>query len=115
MRPRIQRLLLKLAKEPKISIERAKIITEYYKHASPEPEIIKRAKAFRRLLETYPVSIDPDELIIGKAAEEPRAALLFPEYSVKWILEELDVFDKREVDKFRIEEKDKKKKQLDCP
>jgi len=109
MRPRVARLLSKLAKEPKISIKRAEILTEYYKHAGPEPEIIKRAKAFRMLLETYPISIDPDELIVGKAAEEPRAALLFPEYSVKWILEELDMFDKREVDRFRIDEKDKER------
>jgi len=107
MRPRIQTLLSKLKKEPRISIKRAEIITEYYKHTASEPVIIKKANAFRKILESYFVSIGYDELIVGKATEEPRGALLFPEYSVKWILEELDIFDKREVDRFRIREEDK--------
>jgi len=109
MRPRVQRLLLTLRTEPNIDIRRAEIITKYYKHAGPGPVEIKRAKAFRRILEGYFVQIDADELIVGKITEKPRGAPLFPEYSVKWILEELETFDTREVDRYEILEEDKKK------
>jgi len=93
---------------PKISIEKARITTESYKEFKAEPVCIKRAKTFRKILKEMSISIQPDELIVGGlVADNPRGAQISPEYSIDWIEEEIDRFDKRDIDPFLIDDKDK--------
>jgi len=72
------------------------------------PMILRRAKALRSVLTEMSIYIAEDELIVGNQAGCPRAAPLFPEYGVHWILEELDQFARRPHDTFLIDADSKK-------
>lgn len=92
-----------LAKK-EICIERARLVTEAYKETEGEPTAVRRAKALRKVLEEMSIYISDGELIVGNQASKIRNAPLFPEYSYKWILEDMDSFATRPGDKFRISE-----------
>jgi len=102
---RVQRLLAKaLAYEPELCLERARLFTETFRETEGEPLIIRRAKAFARVLDEMTIYINPEELIVGGQAAKPRAAPLFPEYSVGWIMRELEDFPTRPLDPFLLPE-----------
>ena len=90
-----------------ICTERAKIYTEAYKNNENKPLIIKRAIALYQTLTEMTVFIDENELIAGNQASKFRAAPIFPEYAVNWIMKELDEFDKRSGDAFYLTKQDK--------
>lgn len=94
-------------REAKICSERALIYTQSFKDNHDEPMIIKKAKAFKETLEKMTIYIEPDSLILGNQASSNFTAPIFPEYSIDWIIEELDEFDKRTGDSFFIDEKTK--------
>jgi len=91
-----------------ICIDRARIITDVYRKNEDKQVIIKRALALKEILEKMPVFIDDGELVVGNQASAHRAAPIFPEYAVNWIVKEIDEFDKRPGDKFFITEEKKK-------
>jgi formate C-acetyltransferase len=70
--------------------------------------ILRRADAFRSVLTEMTIFIADDELIVGNQANAPRAAPIFPEYGVHWVLDELDHFEARPYDKFLLDEASKK-------
>lgn len=86
-----------------VCIDRARIITEIYRQNEDKPVVLKRALAMKAILERMPIFIDPAELIVGNQASKHRAAPVFPEYAVDWIVSEIDEFDKRPGDKFYID------------
>lgn len=92
---------------PMICSERATIITESYKETERLPMIIRRAKALDKILSEMSIYIEDDQLIVGNQASVGRAAPIFPEYSINWIIDELDAFDKRPGDVFAIDERTK--------
>ena len=91
-----------------ICTERAKIYTEAYKKNENKPLIIKRAIALYNTLTEMTVFIGENELIVGNQASKFRAAPIFPEYAVNWIMKEIDEFDKRPGDAFYLTDQDKK-------
>lgn len=91
-----------MAKTPSICLERALLITEAYKNTEGYPLIIRRAKAFERILGRMTIYISPFELIVGNQAREPRSAPIFPEFSVDWIEREIDSFPERPFDHFTV-------------
>ena len=93
---------------PKISIERALLITESYQNTERYPMVIRRAKALKYILDNMSVFILPDEFIVGNHAHLPRAAPVFPEYDVDFLEKELDEFEKRPGDAFVISDGDKR-------
>lgn len=95
-----------------VCIDRARIITEVYRQNEDKQVVIKRALAMKAILEQMPVFIDPCELIVGNQASRHRAAPIFPEYAVDWIVKEIDEIDKRPGDRFYIDE-DKKPELLE--
>lgn len=103
--------------EPKVCSERCKIFTEAMKRDTLLPVPIKRANAFYDVLDKMTVWVKEDELIVGNQAKWPKASPIFPEYSCKWILEELDgkpyFWDKRPGDKFYCDE-DVKEELKEC-
>jgi len=106
---RIQSLRERVLNAPStICLERARYYTEAYKENEDKPVIIKRALAIRKTLEGMSIFIEPGELIVGNQAAKLRAAPIFPEYAVQWIIEEIDEFDKRPGDVFHVEETQKK-------
>lgn len=94
--------------QPTISSERAVLFTDYVKEHWSEPVIRRLAGAFAHVLDNMTIRIEQDELIVGNMGPTPRSCQIFPEYSWKWIDEELDRFDKRRTERFQINEDDKK-------
>jgi len=95
--------------EPTISSERAVLFTEYIKEHWSEPTMGRLAGGFAYVLDNMTIRIEQDELIVGNMGPTPRSCQVFPEYSWKWIEDELDRFDKRRTEKFVIADDDKSK------
>ncbi len=113
--PRISALKEKLlATRPSVCTERAKFYTEVYRQHEADPVIIRRALALRKTLKEMTIFIGDGELIVGNHSSQLRAAPIFPEYAVNWILEELDTFDKRPGDAFYVTEQHKEELKEIC-
>jgi pyruvate formate-lyase/glycerol dehydratase family glycyl radical enzyme len=85
-----------------VCVERARFLTEAYKATEREPMILRRAKALRNVLENMSVYIRPGGLIVGNQASKLRAASIFPEYTVGWIMDEVDELARRPGDRFSV-------------
>ena len=107
---RIGRLQARMnARTPTICTERAEIITECFKNTEGEPIVLRRAKAFAKILEKMTVYTEPGSLIIGNQASANFAAPVFPEYSYDWVVNELDEFEFRSGDYFVVSEEAKER------
>lgn len=95
------------AQPRQISMDRATLYMESYKETEGEPPVIRRAKAFRHVLENHQIVVDEWDLLVGNRSATPRAGVVSPEMSPYWILDELDVFPTRPQDTFEISEEDK--------
>lgn len=51
------------------------------------------------IVENMTVYIDDDDLIAGNYTDRPRCAPIFPEFASKWILDEIDTFTTRTLDR----------------
>jgi len=98
-----------VATAPAICPERAVLITESYKETEALPMVLRRAKALEKILGGMSIFIQDGELIVGNQASKPRSAPIFPEFSCKWVEEELDRLEKRTADVFLIAEDTKTK------
>lgn len=97
-----------LEAEPRLSIERAKLITEAYeKYYGTVETPIMRALAFRHLMEHKTLCINSGELIVGEKAEKPQMSPTFPELCCH-TLEDFEVMDKREIIFFKVSDEAKK-------
>ncbi|MES0342067.1 MAG: pyruvate formate lyase family protein, partial [Candidatus Humimicrobiaceae bacterium] len=94
---------------PSICSERAELLTESYKETEDLPIIIRRAKALDNILSNMSIFIEDDQMIVGNQASRQKAAPIFPEYSIQWVIDELDEFDKRPGDMFLVDELTKEK------
>jgi len=100
---RIQALRSALIQTPPgVCAERARSYTSIYKQFANDPPILKRALALKAYLEQVTLSFDENEIIPGWQSSQPRHAPIFPEYSWKWVDDELDRFDQRRYDRFNI-------------
>lgn len=102
---RIDRLRIKMQKrKASICSERALLYTHSFQTTENETYIIRKAKAFAHTLENMSIYIEKDSLIFGNMASRNFAAPIYPEYSIDWIIDELDYFEKRQGDVFLISE-----------
>jgi formate C-acetyltransferase len=93
---------------PQICVEKVRWFTESYKETEGQPSIIRQARALKKLFENIPISIDDEELIVGKpTGRRGRATNINPEIRCEFILKELDTISTREADRFLISEEDK--------
>ncbi len=105
---RVSRLVENLfATPPQIEADRAVLLTESYRATEGEPIVTRRAKAFEHILRHIPITIRPDELIVGSATKMPRSCQTFPEYSYDWLEAEFDTVATRSADPFFISEETK--------
>ena len=81
MNERVEKLRLKsLETDPSISIERAVILTDFYRQNDGHyPAPLMRAHAFHHLCMKKRLYIGDDELIVGERGPEPKATPTFPE------------------------------------
>ena len=98
-----------LAAQPQVCVERALITTQVYRDNQDQPLALKRALMLKAVLERMTIFIEPQTLIAGNQASSNRSAPIFPEYAMKWVIDELDQFDKRDGDVFHITEENKQK------
>ena len=107
---RISRLQNKMYhRQATLCAERAEIYTAVFKETENESMIIRKAKAFKKTLEEMTIYIEPDSLIVGNQASRNFAAPVFPEYSIDWIIEEMDEFALRSGDSFEVDEETKER------
>lgn len=97
-----------LAIEPQVCVERAVYTTEAYKEHISEPNILKRAYAISNTLHKMTIYIETGSLLAGNQASSDRAAPIYPEYAMDWVIEELDLWEKRDGDRFFISEENKR-------
>ncbi|MBU2510464.1 glycyl radical protein [bacterium] len=93
----------------RISVERALLLTEFYRKNEAERVSIpmKRALAFQHIMLNKTIKINRGELIVGERGDEPKATPTYPEVCLH-SLEDLDVLDSREKVFFRVSESIKK-------
>jgi formate C-acetyltransferase len=91
-----------LSVEQQVCPERARYFTAVYRENLSDPIIIKRALALENTLAHMTIRIDDGELIAGNQASTLRAAPIYPEFTVGWILEEIDELDRRPGDRFHV-------------
>ena len=91
-----------LSAPPTLCIERARIYTRVYRENEALPVVRRRALALRSTLEEMSIYISPDELIVGNNSSRPKAAPIFPEYAVEWILKEIDGIGARPAESYGI-------------
>ena len=95
---------------PEVCVERAWLMTESFKETEGQPELIRRAKALKKILSEMSIGIDEGELIVGKATSKIRGGPLLPEVQWEWYLEEMDTISTRDWDRFApLTEEDKEK------
>lgn len=93
---------------PSITVQRALAFTEVTKANPGLPQIMLRAKAFRKACETAPLLIQEDELIVGHPNGAPRAGSFSPDIAWRWTRDELDTIHNRPQDPFYISDEDKR-------
>ena len=107
---RIIRLVEALFRDPpQIEADRAELLTESYRQTEGEPIVVRRSKAFAHILVNIPITIRPDELIVGSATRAPRGCQTFPEFSFEWLESEFDTLATRSADPFEISDDTKKR------
>ena len=85
-----------LEARPTLSTERAELITEFYRQdLGPVSAPVRRALAFRYLMEHKTVYIGEGELIVGEKGPFPKVAPTYPELCCH-SLEDLDILNSRE-------------------
>ncbi|MBO9370006.1 MAG: glycyl radical protein [Chloroflexi bacterium] len=85
-----------LEARPTLSTEWAELITEFYRQdLGPVSAPVRRALAFRYLMEHKTVYIGEGELIVGEKGPFPKAAPTYPELCCH-SLEDLDILNSRE-------------------
>ncbi len=90
---------------PTISIERARLITDYYaQEHGPISEPVRRALAFQFLLENKKIYIGSGELIVGEKGPAPKATPTYPELCCH-TLSDFDLLDSREKIPFVVSKK----------
>ena len=94
--------------EETISIERAKLLTEFYSSGEVErcSIPIARAKAFRYLLEHKELYLGENELIVGERGPSPKATPTYPELCTHSI-EDFNILNNREKISFIVDEETK--------
>jgi pyruvate formate-lyase/glycerol dehydratase family glycyl radical enzyme len=105
-RLRIDRLRMNmLHAKASLCSQRALLYTESFKQTNNEPYILRKAKAFAHTLDHMTLFIEEDSLIFGNMASRNFAAPIFPEYSIDWLVDEIDTFSLRKGDVFQVDPK----------
>lgn len=97
-----------LDEKPYVDAQRAVLATEAYEENKNQPRIMARALMLKKILENMSIYIEDKTLIVGNQATKNKNAPVFPEYTLKFVIDELDKFEKRDGDVFYITEGTKK-------
>ena len=110
MNDRIQRLREQsLSAEPSISIERARLLTDYYESGEAEKVSIPvaRALALKFILDNKEICINDGELIVGERGPAPKATPTYPEICTH-TMKDFDTLHSREKISFTVADETRK-------
>lgn len=96
-----------LDEKPYTDAQRAILATLAYKENLNQPRVMVRAKMLEKVLDNMSIYIEDKSLLAGNQATKNRNAPIFPEYTMEFVMNELDQFEKRDGDIFYITEKTK--------
>jgi trans-4-hydroxy-L-proline dehydratase len=90
---------------PALSVERARLVTEFYEREAGRDAtpVMLRARAFAHLLEHKTIHIGAGELIVGERGPAPKATPTYPEICCH-SLADLALLDGREKTPFRVDD-----------
>jgi len=104
MNERVARLRQKsLEAEPVLSLERAALITEFYRNCRAASAPLQRAQALRHLMDNKHIYIGSEELIVGERGPEPKATPTYPELCCH-SMEDLAVLNSRPKISYHVDE-----------
>jgi formate C-acetyltransferase len=104
MTERVERLRREsLVTKPWLSIERARLLTEFYRQAPAESTSVVRALAFQYIMERKKIHIGPGELIVGERGEGPKGTPNYPELCCH-TLQDLEILNTREKISYSVSE-----------
>jgi len=95
--------------QPRISMERARLLTEFYKSGKAEQVSVPvaRAMAFDYILQNKKLCINEGELIVGERGPAPKATPTYPEVCTH-TMQDLDILDSRDKVPFQVDPKVRK-------
>ena len=96
-----------LDEKPYIDAERALLATEAYQAHQDQPNVMKRALMLQHILANMSIYIEDKTLLAGNQGTKNRNAPIFPEYTMDFVIKELDEFEQRDGDVFYITEETK--------
>lgn len=96
-----------LDEKPYIDAERALLVTETYRAHRNLPRVLLRAVMLKNILDHMTIYIEDKTLLMGNQASKNKNAPIFPEYTMKFVIDELDKFEKRDGDVFYITDETK--------
>ena len=96
-----------LDEQPFVDAERAVLCTESYRQTLAQPPVMRRAMSLAHILDNMTIYIEDKTLLAGNQATKNCNAPVFPEYTMGFILDELDKFELRDGDVFHVTEEDK--------
>lgn len=104
MNERVARLRSEsLDTKPWLSIERAALLTEFYRNSHEASVPLQRACALQYVMDHKNIYIGAGELIVGERGPSPKGAPSFPELCCH-SLEDLEVLDQREKISYAVNE-----------
>jgi len=94
---------------PRISLERAKLLTEFYRSGQAERVSVPvaRAMSFKFLLQNKQISVNPGELIVGERGPAPKETPTYPDICTH-TLKDFEILDTREKVWFRVSDDTRK-------
>jgi len=90
----------------RLSTERAELITDLYERIRGVSSPVRRALAFKYLMENKTICINDDELIVGERGPVPKAAPTYPELCCH-SLQDLDLLNSRPKVPFIVSAEDR--------
>jgi len=114
--PRVNNLRQTFLDRPyDIDVERFRLVTEAYQKNESSPRKLQCAYAFENILLNTTLSIYDEDLILGEIAAPAKASPIYPEFSVKWITDEIlnSPFEERSNDQFYIRNEKEKQEILE--
>jgi formate C-acetyltransferase len=104
---RIMTLKQRMTEEPRyLSVEQARIVTDYYRRNPDKPRNIQRAEVLAETMRSIRIRIDPLELVIGNRTAGVRAGVVTPEAGISWLDAEIEDLSNRPQDKFNVRAQD---------
>ena len=107
MTPRIAKLRQEsFEAQPDISVERAVLVTQFYKEKYGKFSIpVLRALNFKNLCQKKTIYIGDDELIVGERGPYPKAVSTFPELNCHSV-EDLEILNSRKMTRYTVSDED---------